>query len=41
MKKYLIETGKEGFQCIIYGFGFGLGMNIAFNYPKKTNIYKK
>lgn len=41
MKKYLIETCKEGFQRVIYGFGFGLGMNIAFNYPLKKNMYKK
>jgi hypothetical protein len=34
MKKFIIETLKEGGQKILYGFGFGFGMNIAFKITK-------
>jgi len=42
MKKIIKETIIETVQKIFYGFGFGLGMNTAFNVSKEKNdTYKK
>ena len=42
MKNFINLVVKETAQKIFYGFGFGLGMNIAFQVSKdKKEAFKK
>ncbi len=42
MKNFVTQIVKETAQKVFYGFGFGLGMNIAFQISKdKKEPFKK
>lgn len=40
MKNFIKETALEAFQRVIYGFGFGGGMTIAFGVASNYGIEK-